>query len=284
MNKLLYAAFRRLWKSRYFWFCMIFMAVMGIIVPLAQQISMKEWNERMPQYSYAVILEDPFFNFCTYIGIIGAVFVSLFMGAEYSDGTIRNKILVGHGRIWVYLSNLLVCIAGSIALCLAYMIFAGITGASLFGFFETGIGIVLANIIVIFAMMASFSGLFTLVSMLNKNRALSSVICILSAGILIFAGAWMRSKLQEPEMWPEDTYLDDNGEVVVIPEEPNPNCLKGTEREVYEFLYDILPGGQSFQTAYLNTRNPRRLCLYSAIVVLTSTGIGVIFFRRKDLN
>ena len=284
MSKLLHAAFRRLWKNKNFWSCMIFMAAMGIITPIIEQINVTHWNRIMPEYSFSVVLEEPFFNFCPYIGVVTAVFVSLFMGIEYSDGTMRNKILVGHSRISVYLSNLSVCIVGSIALCLSYMILAGMIGASLFGFFETDIRIILMNIIDIFAMIAAFSALFTFVSMLNKNRALTAVICILGAVIFLFMGAWLQSTLQEPEMWPEETFLDDNGEIVVIPAEPNPNYLVGTEREVCEFLYDFLPGGQALQLNYLESQHPWRLGMYSIVIVIASAGVGVVFFKRKDLN
>ena len=39
-----------------------------------------------------------------FIGIILAVFCSLFIGTEHNDGTIRNKIIVGHekSKLFIY--------------------------------------------------------------------------------------------------------------------------------------------------------------------------------------
>lgn len=58
----------------------------------------------MKQSGYPTALDDRFFAYSFFIGILSAIFCSLFTGTEYSDGTIRNKIVVGHSRISIYLS------------------------------------------------------------------------------------------------------------------------------------------------------------------------------------
>ena len=54
-------------------------------------------------------------------GVVLSAFCSLFVGAEYSDGTIRNKIAVGHSRAAVYLANLVTCSAAGVLICLGYI-------------------------------------------------------------------------------------------------------------------------------------------------------------------
>ena len=40
------------------------------------------------------------------IGILAAVFTSLFLGTDYGDGTIRNKIIAGHKSSSIYIASL----------------------------------------------------------------------------------------------------------------------------------------------------------------------------------
>ena len=37
-------------------------------------------------------------TYIMYIGLLIAIFISIFVGKEYSQGIIRNKIIVGHNR------------------------------------------------------------------------------------------------------------------------------------------------------------------------------------------
>ena len=91
MNKLLSANFFRLRKNKCFWGSLAFMFVIGIASPLLRYRDMK-------QSGYINNLDNGFFMCALFIGIILAVFCSLFIGTEHNDGTIRNKIIVGQKR------------------------------------------------------------------------------------------------------------------------------------------------------------------------------------------
>ena len=91
MTKLLSANFLRLKKNKVFWGGLILMAAWGIFVPVKLHMDAIEMN-------YADRVEDGFFACAMFIGIFIAVFCSLFLGTEYNDGTMRNKIIVGGKR------------------------------------------------------------------------------------------------------------------------------------------------------------------------------------------
>ena len=49
-------------------------------------------------------------------GIVMAAFCSMFIGTEFSDGTMRNKLIVGHRRREIYFTNFLTCALSGIFL------------------------------------------------------------------------------------------------------------------------------------------------------------------------
>lgn len=101
MTNLLRADFRRLFKSRAFYICTALLFIAGTALPLIHYITMHEYPQAM---SF-----DMYFTVYALIAVIAlAAFSALFVGADYSDGTIRNKLVAGARRGGVYLSNLTV--------------------------------------------------------------------------------------------------------------------------------------------------------------------------------
>ena len=105
MSKLLSANFMRVKKNKPFWGCIIFMLFLGVSLPIAQYMQVEELNQTR-QEVYETVLDQQFFTFVMFIGLVASVFCGLFLGTEYSDGTIRNKVVVGHTRNGIYLANL----------------------------------------------------------------------------------------------------------------------------------------------------------------------------------
>ena len=102
MRKLLSVNFSRLWKDKIFWLCMGAMLIYSVVYMLngsrQAAISLSEYNYSIDKY---------YFHFALAIGAFCSLFSSMFLGTEYSDGTIRNKIIVGHTRTSIYLANLI---------------------------------------------------------------------------------------------------------------------------------------------------------------------------------
>lgn len=103
---------------------------------------------------------------------------------------------------------------------------------------------VLLFTLAVFVLAIAFASIFTLISMLNHNKAITAVVCILLAFLLLFAGAQFNKMLNEPET-NMGLMMTDNGQE--YQEIPNPNYLEGGERKVVQFLYDFVPGGQALQ-------------------------------------
>jgi len=112
MSRLLAANLTRLKKSHAFLAEIIFMILFGVYEPIVRYINGKKSGEIVP-------LDNGFFLCVALLLILAAVLCSLYIGTEYSDGTIRNKVIVGRRRTAVYLANLVACALAAPAAVLA---------------------------------------------------------------------------------------------------------------------------------------------------------------------
>ncbi len=281
MRRLLSAGFARLKKNRGFWIGMGISFFFGIYMAVYAYKTNHTYDARM-------VLEDIFFLASGVIGILAAAVLSFFLGTEYNDGTIRNKLVAGHKRYKVYLSSLILSISVLLLLNLSCMAASCLFGIPLLGFFYkanlhliwTALGISL------FTYMA-YAAVYTLSGMLIQNRSVSAIICIIGMTVMYCLSGYVRSGLSEPEYYEDyDYYFDDEEVEEIAPEDktPNPYYLRGTKREVYDFINDFLPTGQSLQVAGLFIEHVYRLPVYSMLIVLTTTGAGICLFRKKDIK
>lgn len=277
MNKLLSAYFVRLKKDKCFWICTLLITFTAVFGVLDAYVILKKYNAAVP-------LESPFFSYVLLAAAAFPVFCSLFLGTEFSDGTIRNKLIAGHSRTSIYLSSLLCCIITGPLLCMAYIIPTLCMGIPLLGFFATDIQIIFKMIGCSFVLFMAFAALHTFVAMLNQNRAVTSVICIMGVLFMILVGTYLHSRLGEPETWEPYVYVTESGELIQESEQPNPRYIGGFKRKVYEFVCEFLPGGQAASLSEMSVTHPGRLSLYSGLITVVTTGFGIYCFQRKDIN
>ena len=275
MCKLLSANFIRLRKMKFFWIGMGIMLAAGIHFPIDRYMDMKETGA-------VHHIDNGFFACALFIGILMSIFCSLFIGTEYSDETIRNKIVTGQKRTSIYLSNFVTSAFVGIAMCVMFFLPYLCLGIPLLGFFKINIELVFLFTMTVFMLSVAFSSIFTLISMLNHNKALTAVSCILLAFGLLFIGAYLNSLLNAPKVIP--IYILDEKNIPIASQELNPYYLEGEKREAVQTLYDIIPGGQAIQCTSLEAVNLPLLPVYSFIIIGLTTGIGLYYFKKKDLK
>lgn len=276
MTKLLSANFLRLWKNYLFW---------GILAAGAGFAGFRLYSLLGDQMDYGIqaSLDEAVFTYAQLIGLTAAVFVSLFLGTEYSDGTIRNKIVSGCSRLEVYLAGLLtVCAAAFLSLA-AYWSVAAAVGLPLFGPSRMAPLELLVNGLGILLMTAAFCAIFTFIALNCTRKAAAAVLCILLFFALLVASTYVYSRLDAPEFI-SGYEMSVNGEIVPTELEPNPRYLQAGQRAAYEFLRDLLPTGQSIQYSVQNVENALRLMGLSAAVTAVFTAAGAVLFRKKDLK
>ena len=244
---------------------------------------------------YIVLLNQVVFLPLSLYGVVTAAFSAMFLGQEYSDGTIRNKLIAGHSRVHIYLSAFLVTAAGAIILYLSAIAVTASVGSYLFTatvppktFLLTGLlGVLLC---------LSYVGIYCLTSVLCHNRSTSVVVCMMLSVMLLMVALYVNLQLEQDEYIPQLNIMgveqSDGVSISVSGENtdglvtmaPNPHYLTGIKRQIAQFIQDLNPTGQAAQICSMSYPNPIQMVLCSALVVLLTCLRGLFVFRRKDVS
>lgn len=274
MINLINSNFIRLRKNKLFWLLIFFSIALALFMIYTQYSDMKRYDE-------VIEVEQLMLNYSTMIGVVIAIFTSLFLGVEYSDGAIRNKISIGHKRLNIYLSNLIIVSIVSLFSYILFMIVVTAIGIPLFGKITMSIPTLLKLIGCIFATILAYSSIFTFIAMMISNKTVTSIISIMLAFVMIFYSLMAFDRLSQPEYI--DTLINNDG-IQEIVKTKNRHFLKDDKKKLAQFSIDIIPAGQMYQLAGRSVPNLKVLPLYSLGEFIVFTGIGILLFKKKELK
>lgn len=278
MTNLLHANFTKLKRDKFFWLTIIIMLAWGLFAA-----GMQIYNASKYKLAYEITMDSILFGYCWVVGIVCAIFSSMYIGSDYSDGTIRNKLIVGHKRHSIYLTNLITVSTVMILSCAVFLISVSALGfpfiKEIIMDFKTAVIMILCSI----PMIIAYSAIFTAISMTNQNKAVVAIISIILAFGLVFAAGVIRGMLEAEPMISTGGYeITATGELIMGELVPNPNYLTGMKRKIFEFLYDFLPSGQSEQL--MSGKYSVLMPVYSLIIAAVSTVAGIGIFNKKNIK
>ncbi len=273
MRNLLHANLRRLVRSRAF---LIALLAEFIYVGLVVLVCWDHCAAGTGQYTMESILTAGYtlMGYLPIPTLIAAPLLSVHLGADYSDNTLRNKLIVGHTRREVYLSDLLACMLAAAGLDALYLLLSsalclppilGVSGRLL----RVPAGQMLAwAAVALLARMAYAALVKLLVTVLgNRTAAAVTVLLLVVFSSLLCASAF--GEIQYLQRGLAGEYPVENGEARL---------------RFWRFLVDLLPTGQYIQVSRLDTPHLWRMPLLSLIVIAASTGAGLAVFRKRDLK
>ena len=277
MRKLITANFHRFSKDRFSW------CVVGIIVilSLVNVFNSAGSFEAMAARGYAISLDDYYFNQAPLIGTFLALLISMFLGTEFSEGTIRNKLCIGHKRNEIFLSNFISCALATIALTAVWLL----TSALLFGLIgplEMGVSEFIGCIFVAVGFAVSFAALYTVIGSLSSNKAMTIIYTFAVFIILAMAASALYDRLCEPEM--NEGMILVGTQLVEMEPTPNPLYLSGAIRTVCEVALELLPTGQALLLSDVAIEYPARAIALSVVFTTVTLLVGGMLFRRKDIK
>lgn len=280
MRKLLSANLARLWKSNIFWALEVVCFVFGVFVYALVAINTHNLGQGWLEYNAHAYFYFPIL----FIAVVIAIFSCFFIGTDYSDGTIRNKLIVGHSREGIYLSYLMVTAAVAILLVAGYWlaVFAvglPFSGSAVITHVELQPWRMMNFVLVII----EYAALFVLLSMLHSNKARNVAISLLVAASVIVMGMLLYSRYAEPEFVNQVVVLPDGG-LELIQGVANSQYLSGITRTVVKWFTLIFPSGSVMLNLDRNFGFDWRNPMISVILIVIVTAIGMRLLKKKDIK
>lgn len=276
MSRLLSANFMRLGKSRLFWVALALTAALSVYVAIQYILLTEEWKA----VGETLHFEIGYFTSAPAIGLPITLVIIFFLGTDYSDGTIRNKITAGHTRTEIYSANLITCVFVSSLLDIVWLVF-GLVGLP---FMECGQGIgqmlLYAAVSLLFSI--STGAIVAFIGMLISGRASSVAISILIFFVFLIAASAIILQLDEPEMF---SYMEMTAEgMQLVGPVANPQYVGGAKRVVYECIANTLPSGQAIMLSNLELEHPVFDLVVSAFLAAVVSAVGLMAFNKKDIK
>lgn len=277
MCKLITANFFRFRKDKFSW-CVVGMIV---ILSLVNVFNSTRSCEAMAVSGYIMSLDDYYFNQAPLIGVFLALLISMFLGTEFSEGTIRNKLCIGHKRNEIFLSNFISCAFFSIVLTAVWLL----VSALLFGMIgplEMDVSEFIGCIFVAMGFAVSFAALYTAIGSLSSNKAMSIIYTFAVFLVFAMAASGLYDRLCEPEMNEGMTIV--GSQLVPMEPAPNPLYLSGTIRTVCKVALELLPTGQALLLSDVAIEYPIRAIGLSVVFTIVTLFVGSMLFGRKDIR
>ena len=145
MLKLLSANRIRLQKSKFFWiglFATIGYSVFLLLMNYIEKISYI--GNSIVQINYYLL--SPL----SIISFFCPIFSGIFIGTEYSDGTMRNRLIVGHTRKNIYLANFITICLANVFITIISSVIVSLLGIGMFGWHMTDPMLFLLHYLIIF--------------------------------------------------------------------------------------------------------------------------------------
>lgn len=278
MRKLLNSQIRHILKNKLFWLEVLFFIGFSAFIVVAN------YSPEVQASENPIYLDDVFFNLYQMMAFAFAICISMTVGTEYSDGVIRNKLIVGHTRKALYFSTLTLHVIISLLMIVLHGVISYVLGYVLFGSFQTELSHLIYIIMCSALANLVFVSLFIAISMNGSNKALTVVITIVLYVAILYLTSFIGTRLSEDEMTYDGIRILSDGTVQLGELIKNPNYISGMTRTIYEFIYDIIPTGQIIQMQSSNFVPCIQFPVLSVVLIVINTATGYLLFYKKDIK
>lgn len=243
MNRLLAADLRRLVRSPLALGAVAAMALASAGFVYMQTLSARE-----------VGLERVMLLFMAVYGMAAAMLLGLLHGSEYSEGTLRNKLICGCSRVQVYLSQTLISMLACAAMYLAALAAGFILGAPLFDL-HVSAGHEMLTAAIGFLACLYYAALYTMLPALCRGRAAAVAVNMTAAVGMLMLSVSISEMFAAPE----------------------------AGGGIWRIVLEAMPTGQAVLVNEAAIDAPVRMALLDLCGIGVCTCIGACVLRRVDV-
>ena len=245
MIKLLRASVRRYTHNTIFWIAAIL--TIGIGISIAH-------STRMTYYDDAMVIAQM---------LIHAIMISWVVGKEFKEGIFRNKVIVGHSKGSIYLSELISGVGIAFVLYFLCAVFFVI-----FNFYEVPLlpASLIVKIFIDYVLLnMCLAAIFVTISCLFSHQAIIAILNIVLVLFMTTGSQRLYAQLSQPQYLERyetvnTEWIDENGnirykEMKVEGSEyyvDNPTYVGGVKRDIYDTIYKLSPYGHIIEFVYFN--------------------------------
>jgi len=184
---------------------------------------------------------------CLFLSALSGLYIS----RDYTQNTIRNKVIVGHKRLHIYLSKQLAVTTFYLITIFLYIITMITTNYILIKTTGVNLAALKTGIIISIFSTITLSTITTIISMASKNEVGGLMPLLITFIMFIFTALGM-------ELF---------------------------DKDIMNLINEILPTGQIMTLNLIETAtNTTRIILYSIIMSLSCITGGYLIFKNSDLN
>ena len=277
MIDLLRAGLHRMRKEKLLKISLIFSFVYGIVVAIICRIEN--------------VIEGG--EFLSVLFVVMASYISLTVGAENKTGVIRNKVISGHTKGTIFISELIFSTAVCTAMTVLFSVPVFVANSDLVGNVPTG-GLCMALLSLIVASMF-YAVIYTVITSLTGSPAVSLIICLALTAAVFLVSYECEISLGSVQY----IEIERSGGLELI---PNPRYVGGTLRNIVKCIDGLMPQGQvdgsmnyisvlskspSLTDAFFDFSDVANVFfypIYGSILFALVSLTGWSAFRRKELR
>ena len=286
MYKLINANLFRLRKNIIFWLFIIISICTDAFIIFHYKSTIK-LNET---YINMVTLDEIINKFIVILGLFIAIFVSLFIGREYSDGIIRNKIVAGHSRTSIYLSNLATCVIVGIIVEIIHLAIILLVGTYIFGKLQMSVSKLILLIVSSTLIIVLYTSIYIFITMIFSEITISTVVCIfLFIAMYIISGSVSATVHATP--YNTTSFIDEQGIEHVINMNTNFNYPSEVKVKFARAIYFSLPTGNALELDYKTfdkmnqvDSSIKLIPFYTSVSIIIVNVMGIYLFNKKELK
>ena len=204
----------------------------------------------------------------TFFGLVLAALVGFYAGEDFSEGTVRNKIVTGNQRSHIFVSQMLCVWSAALTIYVLTVLLTVCTGVPLFAH-DVGAKEIMSCFGLGCLTVLAMGSLFYLITMWIGNRSVAVTICMGMAFVMLFLCLHTNQTLMQQPI--KDGVA-------------NIHYVSGAKRICYELLHDINPMGQIAQLSEMKYLNAFRWILTDIVWMLFSAVAGTYIFNKKDIR